>query len=212
MNFEEQYDLFKLEDPTLINNPEITAFLDRIRANPILPAHPRSYPSKPSIEGKLDFSYLPHHQDPGKNPELTQLVKYIEERILSCSERIINDKGVEVKWISSWTITTYKDTLESIHNHACHGTAIFYYDIPKYKGPEDGGRFVLANNGKMKTFEREYKPEDLYYVPVEAGDLIVTPGWIFHAPEVQNIDGPRTVLVFDFLLNSTDDFLLEVAA
>jgi len=124
------------------------------------------------------------------------LKSWMTERILEVAEFYGHPGASNIKFYRSFANKMWPGSAGNIHSHGKegHGVSIFYFQQPK-----NGSDLVLVNNSFTGDTLDSHPEEDLHYVNVTQGDLVIHDTTLPHGVSLHKGDSPRIVLVFEYL-------------
>ena len=144
--------------------------------------------------GVSTFNY-PQHRMLDING-IEPLKKWMTERILEVADFYGHPGASTIEVYRSFANKMWPGSSGNIHAHGKegHGVALFYFQQPK-----NGSDLVLVNNSFTGDTLDNHPAEDLYYMNVTQGDLVIHDTTLPHGVSLHKGDSPRIVLVFEYI-------------
>jgi len=185
----------KIDDSTLYQNEKFTKAV-----NKMFKEVEKTYENTNETFGKaLSTSY--QSEQPQHIIELDGFDGLYEE-ILHQIKRAAPEFGMvthkkELQITRMWMNRIWKGASAATHFHGLRpdeGVGIFYVDVPEGNSSD----LVVIYSGEAGLAIEEYQPEELQYMNVKTGDLILHDMMLPHAVSQHNNRKPRTALIFEY--------------
>ena len=195
------------KDQSLYNSEELKRTITKIFSMPHLnDRNKNGYWN--SVVGTGLITDQDDYLSPAILPDCVKLSNWIETQVnLYAKEFNINEKLILDK---NWMDRLYRGSELRCHKHMsdlndrgknAELVAVFYFN-----NPPGGARLGICNKGhdpgQRGLSPSEMPSSNIEYIDCPTGTLIIHHGNCWHAVEAHNLDTPRTIFVYHFVLKS----------